>query len=102
MQSTSGIKSFAPEQAFHFSNSNYFTGNFGFSKVSQVSSPRFNLHDLSGSLELSTNQLSFNELDNSFYFLPSEASAIATTLIFTATFINQEALHQSSSRTCQH
>ncbi len=49
-----------------------------------------------GSLELSTNKFSFDELGNSIYFPPSEESATAITPSSTAIFINQGALHQSS------
>jgi hypothetical protein len=49
-----------------------------------------------GSLELSTNKFSFDELGNSIYFPPSEESATAITPNSTAIFINQGALHQSS------
>ncbi len=53
------------------------------------------------SLELSTNQLRFYELDNIIYFPPSEASVTATRSSSTA-FINQGTLHQSSLCTCSH
>ena len=49
-----------------------------------------------GSLELSTNQLSFDEFDNNIYILTSGASATAITPSSTDIFINQGALHQSS------
>ncbi|RXX49720.1 hypothetical protein DD600_26690, partial [Enterobacter cloacae] len=55
-----------------------------------------------GSLELSTNQLSLDELDNSIYFPLSEASTTAITLSFAFIFVNQEALHQSSLCTRLH
>ncbi len=54
-----------------------------------------------GSLELSTNQLSFDELDNNIYFPSSEASATATTPSSTTIFTNQGVLHQSSLYTHQ-
>ncbi len=54
------------------------------------------------SLGLSTNQLSFDEFDNSIYFPPNEASAAAMTPSSTAIFINQGALHQSLLYTRSH
>ncbi len=91
---------FASEQAFYFINSNYFTGNFRFSVVATVyfkflKYQVWNLIYMSGSSKLSTNQLNFDELNNSIYFPPSGASATAITTSSTAIVINQEALHQS-------
>ncbi len=55
-----------------------------------------------GSLELSTNQLGLDELDNNIYFPPSEASTTAVTLSSTVIFVHQEALHQFSLCTRSH
>ncbi len=86
---------FASEPTFYFSDSNYYTGNFGFYTPSQSTS-KYRVWDLIymfGSLELSTNQLSFDESDNSIYFPTSGTSATVITPSSTDIFINQGALH---------
>ena len=91
---------FASEPTFNFSNSNYYTGNFGFFMPPQstpnFSSLRFNLHVWEFGVINQPTQIRFNELINSIYFPLSEAYATAIAPSSTTIFINQGALHQSS------